>query len=317
MVTQMASSGLSTTSIVHVSDISYLISQECCGVLRLDPPLGYDQRPNFLPVTVINLEDGQHTVTGTWLQGVITGFLDTDDVVHETYIKTLLLKGPGESITLTEDVEGVLSQWGSTLHFMLCSDNFPSGPYAIDPFQRLHPVFRLYPDPQLAFMCGTIPSTDQKGFRSTHMDMIPVPSRLYSEPPSTSQPLNGKRIAVKDVFDIAGMTTSAGVRAFDGFYGPTQRTAPAIQHLIDQGAIIVGKTKTVQLASGENPMDWVDYQCPFNPRGDGYFTTAGSSTGSAAALAAYDWLDITIGTDSESSVTFFALIVYSEVCSFR
>ena len=46
-------------------------------------------------------------------------------------------------------------------------------------------------------------------------------------------------------------------------------------------------------------MDWIDYHCPFNPRGEGYFTASGSSTGSAAGIAAYDWLDITIGTDSE------------------
>ena len=46
-------------------------------------------------------------------------------------------------------------------------------------------------------------------------------------------------------------------------------------------------------------MDWIDYHCPFNPRGDGYFTASGSSAGSAAGLAAYDWLEIRIGTDSE------------------
>jgi Asp-tRNA(Asn)/Glu-tRNA(Gln) amidotransferase A subunit family amidase len=49
------------------------------------------------------------------------------------------------------------------------------------------------------------------------------------------------------------------------------------------------------------PRDWVDYQPPFNPRGDGYLDPGCSSAGSGAALAGYDWLDVTIGSDSELS----------------
>lgn len=124
-----------------------------------------------------------------------------------------------------------------------------------------------------------------------------MPSRLYSEPSSDSLPLSGKRIAIKDIFDIAGTTASAGVRTLDGFYGAAQSTAPVINQLISKGAIISGKTKLVQFASGENPLDWIDYYCPFKPRGDGYLTASGSSAGSAARLAAYDRLDIAIGTD--------------------
>lgn len=45
-------------------------------------------------------------------------------------------------------------------------------------------------------------------------------------------------------------------------------------------------------------MEYVDYQAPWNPRGDQYQSTGGSSSGSAAAVAAYDLLDIAIGTDS-------------------
>jgi hypothetical protein len=49
-------------------------------------------------------------------------------------------------------------------------------------------------------------------------------------------------------------------------------------------------------------MDWVDSQCSFNCRGDGYQDPGISSTGSAAALAAYEWLDVAIGTDSKVSL---------------
>lgn len=48
-------------------------------------------------------------------------------------------------------------------------------------------------------------------------------------------------------------------------------------------------------------MDAVDYPTAFNPRGDGYQSPAGSSSGSAAAVAAYDWLDCALGTDTSGS----------------
>ncbi|SPO03435.1 uncharacterized protein DNG_06118 [Cephalotrichum gorgonifer] len=49
----------------------------------------------------------------------------------------------------------------------------------------------------------------------------------------------------------------------------------------------------------EEPMECVEFVAPFNPRGDGYQTPGGSSTGSCVALAAYPWLDITLGSDSQ------------------
>lgn len=51
----------------------------------------------------------------------------------------------------------------------------------------------------------------------------------------------------------------------------------------------------------EEPTECVDFQAPFNPRADGYQSPAGSSSGSGAAIASYDWLDITIGTDTTGS----------------
>lgn len=48
-------------------------------------------------------------------------------------------------------------------------------------------------------------------------------------------------------------------------------------------------------------MDAVDFHTAFNPRGDGYQSPAGSSSGSAAAVASYDWLDCALGTDTSGS----------------
>lgn len=54
----------------------------------------------------------------------------------------------------------------------------------------------------------------------------------------------------------------------------------------------------------EHPTQSVDYQAPFNPRGDGYLIAGGSSGGNAAGVAAYDWLDLSICSDSMPILSF-------------
>ena len=60
-------------------------------------------------------------------------------------------------------------------------------------------------------------------------------------------PLFGVPFAVKDNIDVAGCPTTAGCPAYS--YMP-QRTAPVVQHLLDAGAILVGKTNLDQFATG-------------------------------------------------------------------
>ncbi|RAL65937.1 hypothetical protein DID88_005598 [Monilinia fructigena] len=115
---------------------------------------------------------------------------------------------------------------------------------------------------------------------------IPVPSRLYSPLPSPSHPLSGKRIAVKDIFDLKGVKTTVCSKAYDALQDVSSETALSIQRLIDQGAVIIGKVKTTPFSSGMGPRDWVDYQAPFNPRACGYLDADCSSSGSGAALRA-------------------------------
>ncbi|KAH8598568.1 amidase signature domain-containing protein [Bisporella sp. PMI_857] len=102
--------------------------------------------------------------------------------------------------------------------------------------------------------------------------------------------------AIKEIYDLKG------VRDFLPLYDPPEESALAIRKFISYGAIIIGKTKTTQFVSGEGSMDWVDYQCSFNPRGDRYQDTSMSSVGSAAGLASYDWIDSSLGTDTFGSV---------------
>ena len=124
-----------------------------------------------------------------------------------------------------------------------------------------------------------------------------MPSRLYSTP-STTKPLAGTRVAIKDNYRLAGTKCSMGCRSFLATYDEDTETADYVKSLIDLGAVVVGKTKMTAFASSEKPCDWWDYQCPFNPRGDVHLTPGGSSTGSSTATAGYGWLDICIGSDS-------------------
>ena len=102
---------------------------------------------------------------------------------------------------------------------------------------------------------------------------------------------------------MKGLRTSGGNRAYYDFFPPANVTAPALQRLIDGGAIIVGKVKPSQFANGETATDdWVDYHAPYNPRGDGYQDGSSSSTGSGTAIAAYPWLDYAVGSDTGGSM---------------
>jgi aspartyl-tRNA(Asn)/glutamyl-tRNA(Gln) amidotransferase subunit A len=110
-------------------------------------------------------------------------------------------------------------------------------------------------------------------------------------------PLSGKRLLVKDLFDTAGIRTTYGSKIYADHV--PERTAPAVQRLVDAGAVIVGKANLHEFAWGvtsQNP--W--YGTVRNPAQPGR-TTGGSSGGNAAALVA-GLCDIGIGTDTGCSV---------------
>jgi len=127
-----------------------------------------------------------------------------------------------------------------------------------------------------------------------------LPSKLYSA--ADDRTLAGIRFAVKDSIALKGLRTGFGNQAWLEAYGPEKTTAPVIQLLLEAGAVLVGKLKTTEFAEGVDPCEWIDTTCPFNPRGDGHQKPSSSSTGSAAAAAAYDWLDFTVGTDTGGSI---------------
>lgn len=113
--------------------------------------------------------------------------------------------------------------------------------------------------------------------------------------------MKGKRVIVKDIFKMPGLRVSGCNRAYYSLQeAPSPlETAPIVQSLIDSGCHIVGTAKLSSMISREEPGESLDFQVPFNPRGDGYQSPAGSSSGTAAAIAAYEWLDYGIGSDCE------------------
>jgi aspartyl-tRNA(Asn)/glutamyl-tRNA(Gln) amidotransferase subunit A len=112
-----------------------------------------------------------------------------------------------------------------------------------------------------------------------------------------SGPLSGRTLAVKDLFDTAGIRTTYGSKIYAD-HVPT-RNAVAVQRLVDAGAVIVGKTHLPEFAwSVVGQSDW--YGTCHNPAHPGK-TTGGSSSGSAAALAA-DLCELALGSDTGCSI---------------
>lgn len=156
----------------------------------------------------------------------------------------------------------------------------------------MYEAHRLYSDAQGAFT-ETVTLDDEDSFSVLPANSegqalsVAVPSRLYFTP-TTKRPLAGVRLGVKDIFDVRGLRTSNGNRAWYKLYPPANNSATAVQRLLDAGAVLVGKMKTSQFANGETATaDWVDYLAPFNPRGDGYEDPSSSSAGPAVGIGAY------------------------------
>ena len=120
---------------------------------------------------------------------------------------------------------------------------------------------------------------------------------FLARPPDAGDAPVGRRLAVKDLFDTAGLVTTYGSVLFaDHVPG---ETAEAVRRLEAAGWIDVGKTNLHEFAYGttsENP----HFGTVPNPLAAGRIA-GGSSGGSAAALAA-GLADAALGTDTGGSI---------------
>ena len=94
-------------------------------------------------------------------------------------------------------------------------------------------------------------------------------------------PLHGVPVAVKDLDDVAGVTTTNGSLLFENHVA--SRTEPFVQRLVNAGAIVVGKTNTPEFGLGCTTHNRVAGATE-TPLAPGHIS-GGSSGGAAAALA--------------------------------
>jgi aspartyl-tRNA(Asn)/glutamyl-tRNA(Gln) amidotransferase subunit A len=110
-------------------------------------------------------------------------------------------------------------------------------------------------------------------------------------------PLAGVPLAVKDIFDTAGIRTTYGSEIFADHV--PRRTAPAVSRLEAAGAIVVGKANMHEFAWGvtsQNP-HWGTVANPILPG-----RVAGGSSGGTAAVLADHQAVIGLGTDTGGSI---------------
>jgi aspartyl-tRNA(Asn)/glutamyl-tRNA(Gln) amidotransferase subunit A len=110
-------------------------------------------------------------------------------------------------------------------------------------------------------------------------------------------PLHGAPIAIKDLVDVAGVTTTAASNQLRDRVATED--AEVVTRLKTQGAVILGKTNLHEFAFGGSGM--ISAYGPARNPWDVTRITGGSSSGSAAAVAA-GMCVAAIGTDTAGSV---------------
>ncbi len=217
-----------------------------------------------------------------------------------------VIYAPGASVLEDDDIASYGVRTTGTLDESVV---VPQGPYFMSASSGdVYMTYRLYSDFGGSFTEAIFP-TPEGNFTTLSASIegsasltIGVPSRLYYTP-SAEQPLAGVRVGIKDIYDVAGLKTGNGNRAFYNLYPPAADNSVVVQKLVDAGAIIVGKQKTSQFANGQMATaDWVDYHSPFNARADGYQDPSSSSSGAGASMGTYPWLDIAVGSDTGGSI---------------
>ncbi|RDB20143.1 Amidase 1 [Hypsizygus marmoreus] len=281
--------------------------------------------PGFTAVTSIHAQ--YSPITKAFLESQITLYSNIDDVWNDKFLDALFISYDGQ---MTGFFDEEAERWLESIHlshlYVSTSIRHPSlktpkvsqvsvgppaGPFFATASSKsagldLHHVYRLHRDEYESFLFGAVPDANG-GWKLTNITMdesgiqyIPIPSRISLL--AKALPLSGTRFALKDIFDAQGLPTGAASLAYARTYPSPNLTAPAIQRLTDLGATMVGKTRTSQFAHGASPWEFHDIPYSWNPRADGYLTASASSSGSACAIAGYDWVDFTVGSDTRGSV---------------
>ncbi|WP_244928074.1 amidase family protein [Nocardioides sp. W7] len=125
-----------------------------------------------------------------------------------------------------------------------------------------------------------------------------APDGALTLAPTGSGALDGLRVVVKDLFDVADRVTAAGNPTLAAG-PPADAHAAAVATVLAAGASVVGKTATDELAMGMFGVN-SHFGTPANPAAPDR-VPGGSSSGSASAVAAGE-ADLGIGTDTGGSI---------------
>ena len=140
-------------------------------------------------------------------------------------------------------------------------------------------------------LLATYESAIRKGTSlNAYVDLLSAPLR------STSGPLLGRAIAVKDIMDIAGVPRGNG-NPIDMAGTPAKGDSPIVRNLRNLGADIFATTTLLEYAAGALHPDVPEALNSANPA----FTAGGSSGGSAAMVGA-GICQVTLGTDTGGSI---------------
>ena len=126
-----------------------------------------------------------------------------------------------------------------------------------------------------------------------------VPGEMITVAPSREGELSSLTFAVKELYDVEGFVTGAGNPRWKSTHPVAQTTAPAVEVLLNEGATLIGKTISDEMAfslDGEN----FHYGTPLNSKCPDRIP-GGSSSGSAAAVAG-GLVDFALGTDTAGSM---------------
>ncbi|KAF2240746.1 amidase [Trematosphaeria pertusa] len=239
-----------------------------------------------------------HKISMSALRDFRANILERDDVFRPDFYHNLVFYGSKkEDVHIDPDALDELAVWNVKTQTFVAGNpgaKVAPGPYAFLRGKTWQP-WRIYYDFNACFMTSFKPSP-----RAGIDGRVVVPSRCYFKP-SKLRPLDGARISVKDSIDIAGHKTTLCNRSWIELYPPKAEHAACIQVLLDAGAVIVGKVKLQAMIMREEPLECVEFTAPFNPRADGYQNPSGSSHASAAGIGSYDWLDFSVGSDTNGS----------------
>jgi aspartyl-tRNA(Asn)/glutamyl-tRNA(Gln) amidotransferase subunit A len=111
-------------------------------------------------------------------------------------------------------------------------------------------------------------------------------------------PLHGVPYAVKDLYDVKGLATTAGTRLLAG--NLAAQDSAAVRRLSAAGMVLLGKTHTVQFAFGGVGINH-DHGTPHNPWSPTPMAPGGSSSGSGVAVGA-GLAPMALGSDTGGSV---------------